>query len=144
MSKTNALHVNGIVPIVPTPFTIEELIDWPSLRRLVDFACATGGRAMCLPAYAIEFYKLSESETLQLVAEVVRQAAGRLPVLAQVNFVSLPQAVETAREVCCHPTKEFWNRERAIRPSRCRRPRTDGHQYRDLSGRSRPSRCRDR
>ena len=99
MSETNALHVNGIVPIVPTPFTIEEQIDWPSLRRLVDFACATGACAMCLPAYASEFYKLSESERLQLVGEAVRQAAGRLPVLAQVNFVSLPQAVETAREV---------------------------------------------
>ena len=99
MSKTNALHINGIVPIVPTPFTVEEQIDWPSLRRLVDFACATGACAMCLPAYASEFYKLSESERLQLVAEAVRQAAGRLPVLAQVNFVSLPQAVETAREV---------------------------------------------
>lgn len=99
MSETNALHVNSIVPIVPTPFTIEEQIDWPSLRRLVDFACATGACAMCLPAYASEFYKLSESERLQLVAEAVRQAAGRLPVLAQVNFVSLSQAVETAREV---------------------------------------------
>src|SRR5215467_4250270 len=99
MSETNALHLNGIVPIVPTPFTIEEEIDWPSLRRLVDFACASGACAICLPAYASEFYKLSESERLQLVAEAVRQAAGRLPVLAQVNFVSLPKAVETAREV---------------------------------------------
>jgi hypothetical protein len=52
MLKTNALHVNGIVPIVPTPFTIDEQIDWPSLRRLVDFACATGACVMCLPAYA--------------------------------------------------------------------------------------------
>src|SRR5215472_609841 len=99
MSKTNALHINGIVPIVPTHFTVEEQIDWASLRRLVDFACATGACAMCLPAYASEFYMLSESERLQLVAETVHQAAGRLPVLAQVNFASLPQAVETAREV---------------------------------------------
>jgi hypothetical protein len=84
MSKTNALHVNGIVPIVPTPFTIEELIDWPSLQRVVDFARATGACAMCLPARASE------------VAEAVRQAACRHLVLAQVNFVSVPQAVETA------------------------------------------------
>jgi 2-keto-3-deoxy-L-arabinonate dehydratase len=99
MSETNARHVNGIVPIVPTPSTIEELIDWPSLRRLVDFACATRARVMCLPAYASEFHKLSESERLQLVAEAVRQAADPLPVLAQVNFVFLHQAVETAREL---------------------------------------------
>ena len=99
MSETNPLHVNGIVPTVPTPSTIEEQIDFPALRRLVDFGCATGACAMCLPAYASEFYKLSESERLQLVAEAVRQAAGRLPVLAQADFVSLPQAIETAREV---------------------------------------------
>src|SRR5215472_5381724 len=99
MSETNALHLNGIVPIVPTPFTVEERIDWPSLRRLVDFACATGACAMCLPADASEFCKLYESERVQLVAEAMRQPAGRLPVLAQANFVFLAQAVETAREV---------------------------------------------
>jgi dihydrodipicolinate synthase/N-acetylneuraminate lyase len=97
MAKTNELRVNGIVPIIPTPFTVEEQVDWPSLRRLVDFACAAGACAMCLPAYASEFYKLSERERLRLVAEAVEQASGRVPVFAQVNFVSLAQAVETAR-----------------------------------------------
>ena len=98
MSEANKLRVNGIIPIIPTPFTVDEKIDWPSLRRLVDFACAAGACAMCLPAYASEFYKLSETERLRLVTETVQYAAGRLPVFAQVNFVSLPQAVETARE----------------------------------------------
>ncbi|HLM99274.1 MAG TPA: dihydrodipicolinate synthase family protein [Bryobacteraceae bacterium] len=98
MLTANEFLINGIVPIIPTPFTVEEQIDWPSLRRLVDFACATGACAMCLPAYASEFYKLSERERLRLVAETVQHAAGRIPVFAQVNFVSLTQAVETARE----------------------------------------------
>lgn len=98
MSETNRFRINGVVPIIPTPFTEEDKIDWPSLRRLVDFACATGACAMCLPAYASEFYKLSETERLQLVSEAVQHAGGRRPVFAQVNFVSLTQAVETARE----------------------------------------------
>jgi len=98
MAKANEFHLNGIVPIIPTPFTAEEQIHWPSLRRLVEFACAAGACAMCLPAYASEFYKLSESERLRLVTEAVRHAAGRIPVFAQVNFVSVTQAVETARE----------------------------------------------
>jgi 4-hydroxy-tetrahydrodipicolinate synthase len=98
MSEMNTLRINGIVPIIPTPFTVDEKIDWPSLRRSVDFACAAGACAMCLPAYASEFYKLSESERLRVVSEAVQHAAGRLPVVAQVNFVSLTQAVETARE----------------------------------------------
>jgi len=98
MSETSNLRVNGIVPIIPTPFDVSDKIDWPSLRRMVDFACAADASAMCLPAYASEFYKLSEPERLHLVAEAVRHAAGRLPVFAQVNFVSITQAVETARE----------------------------------------------
>ena len=98
MSETNRFRINGVVPIIPTPFTEDDKIDWPSLRRLVDFACATGACAMCLPAYASEFYKLSETERLQLVSEAVQHADGRRPVFAQVNFVSLTQAVETARE----------------------------------------------
>jgi len=98
MAKANEFRLNGIVPIIPTPFTVEEQVDWPSLPRLVDFACAAGACAMCLPAYASEFYKLSERERLHLVTEAVRHAAGRIPVFAQVNFVSVTQAVETARE----------------------------------------------
>lgn len=98
MSEMNRFRISGIVPIIPTPFTVEEEIDWPSLRRLVDFACAVGACATCLPAYASEFYKLSEPERLRLVSEAVQHAAGRLPVFAQVNFVSVIQAVETARE----------------------------------------------
>jgi 4-hydroxy-tetrahydrodipicolinate synthase len=98
MAKANEFRLNGIVPIIPTPFTVSEQVDWPSLPRLVEFACAAGACAMCLPAYASEFYKLSEGERLRLVAESVRHAAGRIPVFAQVNFVSVTQAVETARE----------------------------------------------
>jgi dihydrodipicolinate synthase/N-acetylneuraminate lyase len=98
MSKANEFRLHGVVPIIPTPFTVDEQVDWPSLGRLVDFACAAGACALCLPAYASEFYKLSERERLRLVAETVRHSAGRIPVFAQVNFVSVTQAVETARE----------------------------------------------
>jgi 2-keto-3-deoxy-L-arabinonate dehydratase len=91
-------RVNGIIPIIPTPFTAEEQVDWPSLRRLLDFACAVGACAICLPSYASEFYKLSECERSRVVSEAVRQTAGRLPVFAQVNFASVVQAVEAARE----------------------------------------------
>ena len=52
MTKARDVQLNGIVPIIPTPFTREEQVDWCSLRILVDFACATGACAVCLPAYA--------------------------------------------------------------------------------------------
>jgi dihydrodipicolinate synthase/N-acetylneuraminate lyase len=33
MAKANEFRLNGIVPIIPTPFTAEEQIDWPALPR---------------------------------------------------------------------------------------------------------------
>jgi 4-hydroxy-tetrahydrodipicolinate synthase len=98
MTEANGLRLNGIIPIIPTPFTPEEQIDWPAVRRLVDFACAAGASALCLPAYASEFYKLSDLERLRLVREAVEQAAGRAPVFAQVNSISAMQGAEFMRE----------------------------------------------
>jgi 4-hydroxy-tetrahydrodipicolinate synthase len=95
--QTGLKKINGVVPIVPTPFTAGGEIDGAALRRLVEFARAGGACAICLPAYASEFYKLTEAERRQVVVEAVAQAAGRIPVLAQVNYPSARQAAENAR-----------------------------------------------
>jgi 2-keto-3-deoxy-L-arabinonate dehydratase len=91
-------QIQGIVPIIPTPFQENQGIDWEGLRALVDFACASGACAMCLPAYASEFYKLSEDERRQAIAEAVKHSSGRIPVIGQVNAFSAKQAAETALE----------------------------------------------
>jgi 4-hydroxy-tetrahydrodipicolinate synthase len=98
MTNQNDFRVDVIVPIIPTPFTKTEQVDWPSLRRLVEFACTAGACAMCLPAYASEFYKLSEDERLRAVVEAVESTAGRIPVFAQINFVSAKQGAKSALE----------------------------------------------
>lgn len=90
------LQLQGIVPIIPTPFKENQEVDWESLQALVDFACASGACAMCLPAYASEFYKLSEDERRRAIAEAVGRASGRIPVIGQVNAFSAKQAAETA------------------------------------------------
>jgi 4-hydroxy-tetrahydrodipicolinate synthase len=90
------LEIDGIVPVIPTPFTAGGEIDWSALGGLIDFAVAAGACAVCLPAYGSEFYKLSEAERLELVEQAVRYAAGRTAVLAQVNYIAARQAAETA------------------------------------------------
>lgn len=89
-------HIDGIVPIIPTPFDESESIVWSDLDRMIDFACEAGACAVCLPAYASEFYKLSEDERLQVVRRAVVHSASRLPVVAQVNHASLRLAKEAA------------------------------------------------
>ena len=64
----------GVVPVIPTPFTETEEIDENALRTLIDFAVTTGVSAACLPAYASEFYKLTDEEKLRVVRIAVEQA----------------------------------------------------------------------
>lgn len=90
-------EIDGIVPIIPTPFDEAESIAWDDLDRMVDFAVVAGACAICLPAYASEFYKLSEDERLAVVARAVKRSAGRVPVVAQVNYPSVRLAVAAAQ-----------------------------------------------
>jgi dihydrodipicolinate synthase/N-acetylneuraminate lyase len=95
MKSKKELH--GVVPIIPTPFTESEEIDEDGLRRLVDFAVDNGIEAACLPAYASEFYKLTEEEKLRVVKVAVEHAAGRMQIVAQSNHPSLKVAVRLAQ-----------------------------------------------
>jgi len=89
--------ITGIIPVIPMPFEANEEIDEAALCCLVDFAAACGVGAICLPAYGSEFYKLSEKERLHVVEMAVRQAAGRLKVIAQSNHGSSRVALAIAR-----------------------------------------------
>ncbi len=96
MSK---LEIDGVVPIIPTPFGNDGGVDWGDLERLLDFAVQSEVCAVCLPAYASEFYKLTEQERRDLALRAIDTMKGRLPVIAQVNHVSARFVAETAREL---------------------------------------------
>ena len=93
----NKKGLSGVVPIIPTPFTEKEEIDTEALRRLVDFAVSCKVEAICLPAYASEFYKLTDDERMQVVKVAVEQSAGRMQIVAQSNHPSLKVAVKIAK-----------------------------------------------
>jgi dihydrodipicolinate synthase/N-acetylneuraminate lyase len=95
MNSENELF--GVVPIIPTPFTENEEIDEDALRSLIDFAIAGGIEAVCLPAYASEFYKLTDDEKLLVVRIAVEHAAGRIKIVAQSNHPSLKIAMKLAK-----------------------------------------------
>ena len=92
-------EIRGVVPVIPTPFLTNGSIDWKSLQSLLDFAGAAGVSAVCLPAYASEFYKLTDSERRDVALRAIDLVGTILPVIGQVNHVSTVHAVETAREL---------------------------------------------
>jgi 4-hydroxy-tetrahydrodipicolinate synthase len=89
--------INGVVPVIPTPFDENEAIDLAAVGRLIDFAVDSGAAAVCLPAYGSEFYKLSDAERESLIATATKRARGRVPVIAQANHDSSKIAAELAR-----------------------------------------------
>lgn len=89
--------VDGVVPIIPIPFHKDEELDEEALGRLIEFAVSAGVGAVCLPAYGSEFYKLSDRERARVVEIAIRQAHGRLLVIAQCNHGSSRVAAATAR-----------------------------------------------
>lgn len=119
MSK---FQIDGIVPVIPMPFGPEEEIDWAALRGLLDFAAGTDINAVCLPAYASEFYKLTEAERREAIVVAVDHARGKVPVVAQVNYPGTLQAARSVREaqtdgasaVCCSVPRMFSLDEGAL------------------------------
>lgn len=95
---SSATVLEGVVPIIPTPFTADEAIDFEALGRCVQFAAVSGLRAVCLPAYASEFYKLSEAERRSVLETAIQAAEGKLAVMAQANHPSAKLAAEFARQ----------------------------------------------
>jgi dihydrodipicolinate synthase/N-acetylneuraminate lyase len=92
-------EIDGVLPIIPTPFSHEGGLDRAALGDLLEFAIAARVCGVCLPAYASEFYKLREEERRELVLYAIEILGDRLPVVAQVNHVSTAYVVETAREL---------------------------------------------
>jgi len=89
-------QLRGVIPVPVTPFDADEGVVLEDVRRQVEAAVRFGLKGICLPAYAGEFYKLSEGERLEVVEAAVDASEGRIAVFAQCNHPSAKQVAETA------------------------------------------------
>jgi 4-hydroxy-tetrahydrodipicolinate synthase len=97
MTAFPTLKLRGVVPVIPTPFRADESIDLDGIAACIEFAVRCGVGAVCLPAYASEFYKLTEAERRGVLEAAIRSAAGRVAILAQSNHPSARCAADLAR-----------------------------------------------
>jgi len=97
MSPRQTFQIDGVVPIIPSPFHSDESIDFAGFAPLIDFAVAAGCSAICLPAYASEYYKLSDDERIEVVRQAVVVARGRIPVIGQANHPASRLVCKAAR-----------------------------------------------
>src|SRR5471032_2303368 len=72
--------IEGIVPVMLTPFDETGHIDFPGVDRLIEWYLALGCDALFAVAQSSEMQWLSLDERTQLARHVVERVAGRVPV----------------------------------------------------------------
>ncbi|MBJ7222997.1 MULTISPECIES: dihydrodipicolinate synthase family protein [unclassified Brenneria] len=74
--------IDGIVPVMLTPFTEQNAIDYPGLAKLIDWYLEKGVDALFAVCQSSEMQFLSLQERVDLARFVVEKVAGRIPVIA--------------------------------------------------------------
>lgn len=92
MKKREEEALEGIVPILVTPFDERGRIDLESLASLVEFNIDAGVQALGV-ALGSEVFKLTESERQKLVRAVVCSVRGRVPVVVNAGAAGTDLAV---------------------------------------------------
>ncbi|EHM01706.1 dihydrodipicolinate synthetase family protein [Acetobacteraceae bacterium AT-5844] len=89
--------LQGILPVLPTPFTAEGAIDPGGMARIVDFALACGADGVVFPGFASEVDELTAEERETLLRLVVERVGGRVPVVAGASAPTVEEAVAHSR-----------------------------------------------
>ncbi len=96
MNKQTHKPIRGILPVVQTPLDAAGELDFISLKREVDFCVQVGAHGLVFPVLGSEFQYLSDRERHQMVEVVIKEAAGRIPVIVGVAGSSAAVAAEHA------------------------------------------------
>jgi dihydrodipicolinate synthase/N-acetylneuraminate lyase len=89
--------IQGVLPVVQMPFTDADEIDFPSLKRQVDWAFEQGADGVGT-GMASEVAKLTAKERSELTQKLPEFAEGRVAVFVSVGAECTRQAVSYAKE----------------------------------------------
>jgi dihydrodipicolinate synthase/N-acetylneuraminate lyase len=94
--------LGGVIPILPTPFTAEGVIDDEGFAKVIDAALRTEVSAVAMFGLASEYYKLADAEREHLTRLLIRHVANRCPVIISITPHSTQLAVaEAVRAADC-------------------------------------------
>lgn len=79
---------SGVFPIAPTPFLPDESLDLNGQARIVDYLIDAGVDGICILANYAEQFSLSDYERDALQDLILKQTAGRVPVIVTTSHFS--------------------------------------------------------
>lgn len=89
--------IQGSIVAILTPFTDVGAVDYPALKRLVDFHIANGTNAIVSVGTTGESPTLDFDEHCEVIARTVEYAAGRIPVIGGTGANSTSEAIQLTR-----------------------------------------------
>jgi 4-hydroxy-tetrahydrodipicolinate synthase len=92
------MPLQGVLPILPTPFSDDGAVDERSLRRVIDFELDVGVHGVSVLGFMGEAHRLSNAERRQVVSTVVDQAGGAFPTWVGVLAFGAAGAIEQGLE----------------------------------------------
>lgn len=90
--------LQGMLPVLPTPFTESGAIDPDAMAGIVDFALASGVDGVVFPGFASEVDELTAAERTTLLKVVVTRVGRRLPIIAGASASTAVEAISHCRE----------------------------------------------
>jgi 2-keto-3-deoxy-L-arabinonate dehydratase len=92
-----AKRYQGVFPVAPTIFDAEGRLDLDGQRRVIDFMIDAGSHGICILANFSEQFALSDEEREQVQQAVLRDVAGRVPVIITTSHFSSLVCAERCR-----------------------------------------------
>lgn len=96
MARLDTARLDGVFPVLPTPFAADGAPDAAALGRLVDFAVEAGVDGVVFPGMASEVETLTPAERAAMVAALGTRLAGRK---LFVVGASAPDAAQAAARI---------------------------------------------
>jgi 4-hydroxy-tetrahydrodipicolinate synthase len=90
--------LEGVCPILNTPFREDGSLDLDSQLRLVRYLLDAGAHALGLFGNASEGYTLMREERRTLLRVIAKEVCGRVPLVVSSGHTGTDAAVETSRE----------------------------------------------
>ncbi len=93
---SESLVLKGIVPPICTPFTEENQLDIPSLKRLIEWQLDAGVHGLFMLGSTSETATLTSSQRVQVLETAVSIAKGKVPILAGTMDTATERVLENA------------------------------------------------
>ena len=94
---TSSVALQGSIVALVTPMHADGSVDYPSLRKLIDWHIAEGTNCIGVVGTTGESPTVNVEEHCEIIRVAVEQAQGRVPVMAGCGANSTHEAIELAK-----------------------------------------------